>query len=414
MHYNRYNFLPGGVASLLQSKPGRYVYQAKGCRCWDNEGKEYLDFASGYGAILLGHANEEVNGAVRMQMERGALFPSYHPLYEALENTLLRYFPWHDSCLFHKTGSEAVAAAIRLARVVTGRVKIIRCGFHGWHDEFMASHYGWHSFLPTILNPYHPPGIPPSAHLNLLTWDGAAIHDLTEIFHQNQSQIAALILDPVQLQEPLQENLQSILRMVHNEGALLILDELKTGFRVSMSGVQGLYQVLPDLTILGKGLSNGFPLAVVLSSREIVELAPKAKIMGTFNNELLSIAAALKTISILERLPDTNHFWEIGNALILNTNRAIDKLGLLHLIKAMPYRWPCLPFLFFTGAPDKVQNFKSMFYEQLVENGLFLLPNHMNFISLSHQYEDIDIAVQKIEQSLDFCLKNESRDHRIQ
>ncbi len=131
MNKNRYDFLPGGVPSLLRSKPGRYITHGKGCRCWDQEGNEYLDFASGYGALLLGHANDEVNEAVRLQMDRGMMFPSYSPLYEELESVLLRHFPWHGGCLFHKTGAEAVAAAIRLARASTGREIIIRCGFHG-------------------------------------------------------------------------------------------------------------------------------------------------------------------------------------------------------------------------------------------------------------------------------------------
>jgi len=408
-----HGFLPGGVPSLLRFKPGHYIAAGKGCLCWDQEGNEYIDFSNGYGAILLGHAHEELNEAVFMQMQRGTLFPSYSPLYDELQAALIGYFPWHKRCLFLKTGSEAVAASLRLARAFSGKEKIIRCGFHGWHDEMMATHFGWHSYDAIGNTPYIPPGIPASSASNIFCWDGESMQGLAALFHQNKSEVAALILDPVQLKEPLGENLESIRRLVHAEGALLIIDELKTGFRVNMGGVQGLYGQHSDLTILGKGLSNGFPLAVVLGSEEIIQLVPKVKIMGTFNNELLSVVAALKTLDILEKSNGIDHFWKIGNDFITKVNELVGHLGLSHYLKAVPYRWSCLPYLLFSGNFENIQNARALFYQNIVENGLLFLSGHMNFITLAHDIKNIENALESIEKSLIFCMSNENRNYWV-
>jgi glutamate-1-semialdehyde 2,1-aminomutase len=323
-------------------------------------------------------------------------------LQDQLASVLCAIFPHTDRCLFLKTGSEAVTAAIRLARAFTGKRKIIRCGYHGWHDSVMTSHLSWHLYEPDP----HPPrpvagvpqtNLPPST----LCWNGQDLQSLEDLFQAHRSTIAALLLDPVQLREPMGTCLKEVQNLTHDEGALLILDEIKTGFRVNLAGVQGLYNAQADLTILSKAISNGFALAVVLGRDEILELSGQAKIMGTYNNELVSLAAALKTISILERKVSIPWLQQIGQRLISGINEIFSRRGLSQSIQAVPYRWPCMPYIWFRDRSERTQRLKPEFYRMLANRGVLLLPNHMNFICLAHTSRDVQDVFQAVEDVLE-------------
>lgn len=400
------NFLPGGVISALHPLPDHYIAYGKGGLCWDQYGNRYVDFINGYGPLILGHSNDEVNQAVFEQMKCGTLFPSHSPLYDELLSVLRRHFPYIDRCLFLKTGSEAVSAAIRLARTYTGKTKIIRCGFHGWHDALMTSHLSWHLYEPDPYPPRTPLGvIQNSPEPLVISWIGEDLQQLADLFNAHRPDVAALLLDPVQLREPIENHLAQIYRIVNREEALLILDEAKTGFRVSLSGAQGLYHIQPDLTILSKGISNGFPLATVIGRHEILDLSPITKIMGTYNNELVSIAAALKTISILEQQNSIPWLWQIGQLLIDGVNEILNRYGLIDIIKAVPYRWPCMPYIWFLSTSKKAQELKEEFYYKLCQRGILLLANHMNFVCLAHTIKDIEDTLQAIEDVLQDCFQ---------
>ncbi len=397
--------MPGGVPSIL---PDDYITRGLGGRCWDQNGKVYTDFICGYGPLILGHCNEEVNQAVIKQMEQGMVFPAYNPLYNELSSVLQRLFPYADRCLFMKTGSEAVSAAVRLARAFTGKTKIIRCGFHGWHDTVVSPYILWHQYETDPEPPRSVAGVPQVIGESLvLNWDGEDIQQLEDLFRTNHSDVAALLLDPVQLREPMDDHLKQLRKLTYSEGALLILDEIKTGFRVSLAGVQGLYKVQPDLTVLSKGISNGFPVSIVIGQSEILNLSANAKIMGTYNNELISIAAALKTISILERPTSIPWLWQTGQRLINGTNEILTRYGLIDDIQAVAYRWPCMPYIWFHSHSKRAQRLKAGFYRQLIQRGVLLLPNHMNFICLAHTISDVENALQAIEDSLKDCLSED-------
>jgi len=394
--------LPGGVPPLL---PDGYLSRGLGGRCWDQNGKVYIDFVSGYGPLILGHCNREVNQAVIQQINRGVMFPSYSPLYDELSSVLKRIFPYADRSLLMKTGSEAVSAAIRLARAYTGKTKIIRCGFHGWHESVVSPRASWHLYEPDPQPPRLVAGVPQVGPEPLvLSWDGVDLQQLADLFQAHRPSVAALLLDPVQLRKPLEDHLKQLRTLTYDEGALLILDEIKTGFRVSLAGVQGLYNVQPDLTILSKAISNGFPLSSVVGRAEILNLSSSARIMGTYNNELVSIAAALKTISILERPKSIPWLWQIGQRLIDGVNEILTRYALIDDIQAVAYRWPCLPYIWFHKRSEKAQRLKPMFYRQLIQRGVLLLANHMNFVCLAHTACDVEDALQIIEDVLVDCL----------
>ena len=407
---NTSEFLYGGVSSVFGSLPGTYITHGLGGRCWDQKKKEYIDFISGYGSLSLGHCNPEVNRAVTEQLERGMMFPSNSPLHSKLVLTLKQIFPYADHSLFLKTGSEAVSAAIRLARAFTGKNKIIRCGFAGWHDSVISPIVSWHLYEQDSQTPRVAMGIPKTNSEPLvLPWDGENFQQLKSLLRTYHGDIAALILDPVQMREPFENYLKKVEKLVHDEGGLFILDETKTGFRVSLSGVQGIYKTQPDLTILGKGMSNGFPLSVVIGRKEIIDLFVDAKIMGTFNSELVSITAALKTISILRKPATIPHLWKIGERLIDGINVILNQYGLHDDIQAVAYRWPCMPFIWFHNNSNRAQVLKPMFYRQLIRSGILFLSNHMSFICLAHTAHDVDRTLQIMNDVWKDCLSGKSK-----
>lgn len=400
--HNTPRLMPGGVPSML---PDSYMISGLKGRSWDQNGKEFIDFVSGFGSLVLGHCNAEVNQAVVEQLDRGIMFPSYSPLYEELQSVLKRIFPYADRSLFLKTGSEAVSAAIRLARAFTGKTKIIRCGFHGWHESVVSPYVSWHLHEPDPVPPRSVAGVPQTdTEPQVIRWDGEDLQQLEDIFRTHTSEVAALLIDLVQLREPLEGHIWQLRDLTRNQDALLIFDEVKTGFRISLSGVQGLYKVEPDLTILSKAISNGFPLAAVIGRAEIMSLIPQAKIMGTYNNELISIVAALKTISVLERSDSIPHLEKIGQQLIDGINDVLNKFGLSDDVRAIAYRWPSLPFIWFHNRSETIQGLKTSFYRQLIQCGVLLLANHMNFVCLAHTTGDVEEALQIIEDTVADCL----------
>lgn len=381
--------------------PELFIVRGEGGYCWDHNSKKYIDYICGYGPVVLGHANLEVNLAVSDQISRGILFAANSPPLEALTDVLKHLFPKSPHSIFLKTGSEAVAAAIRLARAYTGKEKIIRCGFHGWHDSIVNPYLSWHQCTVDLNSPRPVLGVPKAGGEELfLNWLGDDLQKLSDIYKENRGCVAAMIIDPVQLREPIEENLNNILRLTHEEGALLILDEAKTGFRVSLTGVQGLYGIYADLTILSKAIANGFPLAAVIGSEEILSLASGAKLKGTYNTELSAIAAALKTIAILEQTSAPHYLNHLGQLLIDHLNALFDRFGLGDSVRAVPYRWPCMPFIWFHSPSRYIQDLKAKFYYQTANCGVLLLPKHMSYTCLAHTVQDIERTVQIVEDVL--------------
>ena len=387
---------PGGVPSILAN--GRFLVRGKGGTCWDQEGKPYIDFVCGYCPIILGHEHPDVTAAVADQMSQGTVFPTRHPLHEALAAEIGALLPNAASCLFLKTGSEAVSAAVRIARAATGRQRVVRCGFHGWHDQMVSPYRAWHRYHPDPRPTRQIPGIPRVGPDPLVVaWDGQDLAQLRMLCSDPHP--AALILDPVQVTEPSAESFAAIRQVTSSEGMLLILDEIKTGFRVHLGGVQGLYGVEADLTLLSKAISNGLPLAVVAGHPSLIGLPRGAKVMGTYNGELVAIAAALATLRILRRGGSVDRLGHVGTRLLAGLNIIVRDMGLEEQMIAAPYRWPCMPFVGFCDDP-RGRQLSSRFFAETAERGVLLLENHMSYTCLAHTDADVDAALSIIEDVL--------------
>lgn len=369
------------------------IVRGSGGHCWGADGRRYVDFICGYGPVVLGHANPEVNEAVTTQLNDGLLLPGECDLADELEETIQRLYGRSVACHFVKTGSEAVAAAVRLARISTGRTRVIRCGFHGWHDLFVAPYLEWHQYKPAFAERPDVGGVQYDSDL-IGVWDGVSLEDLSRLLKTPNRECAAVIVDPVQISEPIGESLKAIAALTRSAGAMFVLDEAKTCFRVSLAGVQGLYDACADITVLSKALGNGFPIAAVMADPAILKNKRRGRLKGTYNSERASLAAALRTLNILSRPGAIDALSATGQTLIDGMNAVFAGTRLKGAVRAVPYRWPCMPFVSFsvehqTGGSD----IQTQFFRALAGHGVLLLQDHMSFTCVSHTATDVQEAV---------------------
>lgn len=269
-----------------------HLKRGQGCWLWDHKGNRYLDFINGLGANIIGYAHTQVNAAIAEQMNYGAsLSLSTHVEIEVAEK-LKEIFPFVDLVKFLKTGSEACSAAIKIARGATGRSFVVSEGYHGWSDEFV-------SLTPPAV------GIPGSGFIGKLS--DYAIRE----------NVAAVIVEPVMTDasDARRKELQNLRRQCTSNGTLLIFDEVITGFRWPKFSVSNAWGIIPDLIVVGKAMGNGMPIAAVGGKKEVMN-GSDYFVSSTFAGETLSLAAAKKTIELLQTKYDFDWLWKQGQAFL--------------------------------------------------------------------------------------------------
>ncbi len=374
------------------------IVSGKGAYVWDVNDKQYLDFLNSYGAVVIGHADLQVNQAIIQQLERGILLNvgQPHPLHDVLSRQLLALFPSYGQVIYSRSGSEATTIAVRIARAITGKPLLIRCGYHGWHD-WAAQGVGTRHWSMRVGKGFLSPalGIPEAVVRNLvLTWDGDDRAFLEEVFQTYQDRLAGLILAPEELTPPIQEKLQGIRDLCTKYDVLFILDEVKTAFRVALGGVQELYGITADITTLSKALSNGYALAATLVRDQYASILPSLQIESTYQFDAVAPAAALKVIELLKARDGIAHCWKLGSALIDGLNEKINAHGFDEIMEAESWMWPPMPFVRFK--PNQARRFQD-FYRKLLQSVIVLHPAHMNFISLSHTRNHIEDTLHVCE-----------------
>jgi glutamate-1-semialdehyde 2,1-aminomutase len=260
--------------------------RAAGAEVWDTDGRKYLDFIMALGAVSLGYGHPEVGRAAHAAIDAGVVGPLPPESEERLAERLAKLMPWMERTRFLKTGAEAVAAAVRLARAATGREVILRCGYHGWLD--------WSQ-------PPGTPGIPTATYSmseELPFGDSERARALVRLLGDR---LAAVVIEPVIERAPPLEWLATLREETRRIGALLVVDEIKTGFRLAVGGAAERYAIKPDLVVLGKALANGFPLAAVGGRREVMEEARRTWISSTLATEMVALAAAEATLEVVVR-----------------------------------------------------------------------------------------------------------------
>ena len=274
--------------------------RAAGCRVWDRDGREYLDYVMALGAVALGYGHPSVNRAAEAAIAAGVVGP-LPPVIEAeLADVLAARIPWMERVRFLKTGAEAVAAAVRLARVATGRDEILGCGYHGWLDWCQGATEG----VPAAVR-----GLFAELPFN----DVRAGRDM---IHARAGRLAAVVIEPVIVAEPTREWLQMLRDETARAGAVLVFDEIKTAFRIALGGAVEKYGVRPDLVVIGKALANGFPLAAVGGRADLMEAVARTWISSTLATESVALAAARATIEVFVEQDVCRRLHAVGTRLL--------------------------------------------------------------------------------------------------
>jgi len=297
--------LAGGVATAFRAaqRPVPVCFDhASGSRVFDVDGHDYIDYALGFGPLLLGHQPQAVLYAAEAQLHRGLGYGACHELEAELAEAVCRIVPSAEMCVFSNTGSEAVQVALRIARAVTDRQRVVkfRGHYHGWSD-------GIHIGVPGHLNDLGTDGQDRDAARSVILCDWNDIAALRAVLDDS---VAAIIMEPIAVNAgcilPTPGYLEAVRDLASRNGSLLIFDEVITGFRVALGGAQAFLGVLPDLTVLGKALGGGFPISAVCGRQSHFEVVESRQVahVGTFNANPVCAAAALAAVTTLERDAD--------------------------------------------------------------------------------------------------------------
>jgi len=371
----------------------KFIECGKGCRLWDMEGKEYIDFRLALGPVTLGYCYDEVDEAVRAQMEKGVLFSMASPIELELVQLLHDVVPNADMCRFMKTGEDANLCNIRLARAYTKRDMIIVSGYHGYPDWF-ATEDSPNNGVPAIIKDY----------VKIAPWGNLEAAEKL-IRHYNE-QLACVIAVPYDMNEDTSGDYIRLLRKLTKEyGILLVLDEVLTGFRLALGGAQEYYDVDADLAGYAKAMANGYPISTYLGKRQYMEQLNKFKITTTYAGETSSIAAAMATIKIMKREKVHEHLWAMGKRLMNGFNMIAKELS----VEACAAGLPPAPFLKFnTSDRDYNARLEYLWFRELYREGIFANPRW--FISYSHKAADIDEALDKTRVALKRALQMEPKE----
>ena len=399
-YYERANrLIPGGAHTYSKGRDQypanapKIISHGKGCMIWDVDGNQYIDLAMSLGSMLLGHGYEPVVKAVSEEIAKGVNFtrPSY--LEGELAELLHNIIPSAEMVKLGKNGSDAVTAAVKLARAYTGRDYIVRCSsdpFNAIHDWFIGS---------TAMNR----GVTELERKLTLQFDYNDIESLNNLFAKYPNQIACVVFEPISLIEPKPGFLQAVKDTCEKNGAILIFDEVVSGFRFSLGGAQELAGVTPHLSAFGKGMANGFPISALVGAREIMQIGGLDHdqervflLSTTHGGDTGAIRAAIVTINEIREKNMIPGFWSAGATLQAGIRKVVENFGLQKFIEVGGYG--CKPFFAFRDHSGEISSMaRTLFLQETMGRGLimpYVVPGY------SHTPEIIRKAVEIVEQSL--------------
>lgn len=393
--------IPGGVTSarhptkFVLGKYPIFMNRGLGSHVWDVDGNEYIDWIVSFGPIVLGHCNPEVDNAVRKNLEQGFCFTMVHPVQNELAKKLTQIIPCAEMVKFMTGGSDATSAAIRIARVYTGRDKVIRWGYHGWHDWCYG---GAGTDRDNVV------GVPEGIKKDILTFTYNDLDSLEKVFKKNKDKVACVIMQPYEASKDLPKEgfLEGVKQITHDNGAVLIYDEIRSGFRMAMGGAQEYFNVIPDMATVSKAMANGYPISAVVGKREVMQVASKTRLSATFFVNSFPMVAALATIGELERRNGIEYMWTWGKRL---TQGLSDIIKDEH-VKAEVIGVPPLPMVKFVDKNEAMrEKLKKSFYTETTKRGVLFHPNHCWFLSLAHTEEDINRTLEVSRESMKIAKK---------
>ncbi len=397
------NLIPGGMLGIRRPYnfvPDEYpvfIASGKGGRVTDVDGNEYVDMLCSYGPIILGHCEKEIDDAVIEHIRSsGFCFSLVHESQNRLVETLRRVIPCCEMGIIVKTGSDATTCAVRISRGFTKKLKVLRCGYHGWHDWCVEVKGG----------------VPPKLYEDTHEFPYNDLDALEALLKEHSGDVACVIITPVghplarPVEAPKPGYLEGVRELADRHECVLVFDEIRTGFRAALGGAQERYGVTPDLATVGKAMANGYPIAAVVGKSDIMRIAEKEVfISSTYFPNSTETIAALKTIEILERENVMDGIWRRGEDF-LNRLRAIAEGS---ATDAHVSGIPPMPFVTFPSKQDKSHKWqRKTFYTELIRRGVFMQPFHHSYIAWRHTDADLEQVLGAAEEALKVVAKGHS------
>ena len=383
------NIIPGG--NMLLSKRAEmflpdqwpaYFSKSKGCNVWDLDGQKYIDMSiMGIGTNTLGYGQSDVDAAVHATIESGNMSTLNCPEEVWLAERLIEIHPWADMVRFARSGGEANAIAIRIARAASGKDKVAVCGYHGWHDWYLSANLGDEGNLSGHLLPgLDPKGVPQNLRGTVFPFNYNDFKQLLEIV--DREDIGVIKMEVVRNKGPEDNFLEKVRQLATERGIVLIFDECTSGFRQTFGGLHKMYGVEPDMAMFGKALGNGYAITATIGRREVMEAAQSTFISSTFWTERIGPAAALKTLEVMEREKSWDVITKTGLEIRSGWQKLADDCGL----KIDHWGLPALTGFSFQG--ENALAYKTLITQEMLAKG-YLAGNSV-YVCTEHTKEVVD------------------------
>lgn len=390
--------IPGGSQLLskrselfLPDQWPSYYEKAKGVEIWDLDGNKYVDMSiMGVGTCILGYADDDVNKAVKKAIDSGSMCTLNCPEEVELAELLLKLHPWAGMVRYARTGGEAMAVAVRIARARAGKSKIAFCGYHGWHDWYLSANLADDKNLDGHLLPgLEPKGVPRCLKGTSVPFNYNKITELENIASKNND-IGVIVMEPMRHQEPKGNFLRKVRKIADEFGAVLVFDEITSGWRMRVGGIHELYAVRPDIAVYGKAMSNGFPMAAIVGKGEVMDAAQESFISSSYWTEGVGPVASIVTINKMQKKNVPAHLCKIGNLI----SKGWKKLAGIHDLKINVVGIP--PLTTFTFDHKESQALCTLFTQEMLSHGF--LASKSVYVSYSHTKEHVAKYLENVDE----------------
>ena len=391
-----------GMTQLLSKRPDMfslgiwpaYYSEAKGAEVWDLDGNRYIDMSiSGIGANVLGYADPDVDAAVKEAIDRGTSCSLNCPEEVELAELLCELHPWAEMVRFTRSGGEAMAVAVRIARAHRGKDKIAFCGYHGWHDWYLAANLGTEDALGNhLLRGLSPVGVPKGLSGTALPFRYNRLNELEAIVKTNGKELAAIVMEPIRDKNPEPGFIEGVRMLADETGAVLIMDEISAAFRLTCGGAHlVVHNVFPDMAVFSKALGNGYPIAAIIGRREVMEAAQTTFISSTNWTERIGPAAAIAMIRKFSEVNGAERLQHLGQQVQEGWDRLADKHLLGIHIGGMK------PMSHFSFDNELAPAIKAYFIQLMLEHGF--LASNLFYAMVAHTDEHVKAYLQAADQA---------------
>ena len=398
--------IPGGT-QLLSKRPEiflpdlwpAYYEKAKGCRVWDLDGNKYTDMSyMGIGASILGYADKDVDSAVKTAVDKGSMCTLNCPEEVELAELLCKLHPWAEMVRYARTGGEAMAIAVRIARAKTGKDLVLFCGYHGWHDWYLSANLADDKALDGHLLPgLKPKGVPRVLKNSAIPFSYNNIKGFLSLVDKYKNKIGTVVMEPLRNYYPEKGFLETIREMTEKLKIVLIFDEITSGWRLNLGGAHLKLGVNPDIAVFGKGISNGYPMAAIIGKSEVMEVAQETFISSTYWTERIGPVAALATIRKLKERDVPSHLINIGKKIQNGWRESAEKNRLKISVSGI---YPLGHFSFNYEDPLIL---KTLFTQLMLERGF--LATDSFYASYAHREKNVEKYLEVVDEVFEFIAR---------